>query len=552
MNTVTLPSPRRVLATLACLAALTLVVTTAAAAADPAGLPDDASPLDDFFASPSYEIKWTTDPVPREKLVNASPLDVHRAPNGVQIYCPQISRAPAATGTSAAVAPRATGTAAASKQQAAAAAERESIMHALAQLQTLRDGPCLSIVQAWWRYEYCHDLSVTQSHDMGDKEPPLVYVLGKQDASRSATTAQPADPAAYAVKSAGGRKYLATRYRGGTVCDLTGKPRTIEVRYHCSADGVTRMSQVHETSVCNYLLSLYTPLMCTGVFDDNAAGRAATPVPCHVLPVAAHEGSAAEDALAVLMHPPAFVSAFDPPAPPAASLKRMTEDMSLADVLREARDSKSLGLSSTLTDILDTLVKAYDVGARPAGTAAIDGTPTANTGLDAPRADADTAAAIARQSEASARAQAQSLLKGLRTDDPQGKRQLRIVLLTRDGLVVVPKEYADDEERGLREALVEYGADDVRAMHVRRGLEKAVVDHALAGYHARKERMREMGGSEEDHVGYFEEESVEENERRISRLRGDDPVIGAGYEQDEVPDHELEPEEGYMAPVLLI
>jgi hypothetical protein len=43
-------------------------------------------------------------------------------------------------------------------------------------------------------------------------------------------------------------RYLVQDWEGGTICDMTGKARKIEVEFHCSSDGVDGIVGVKEIS----------------------------------------------------------------------------------------------------------------------------------------------------------------------------------------------------------------------------------------------------------------------------------------------------------------
>jgi hypothetical protein len=43
-------------------------------------------------------------------------------------------------------------------------------------------------------------------------------------------------------------RYLVEEWEGGTVCDMTGKARKIEVEFHCGSDGVDSIVGVKEIS----------------------------------------------------------------------------------------------------------------------------------------------------------------------------------------------------------------------------------------------------------------------------------------------------------------
>ncbi|PLW22074.1 hypothetical protein PCANC_23403 [Puccinia coronata f. sp. avenae] len=59
------------------------------------------------------------------------------------------------------------------------------------------------------------------------------------------------------------KRYLVQRWDGGTICDMTGKPRSVEVQFHCSTLGSDHIALLRETSLCEYLLVIHTPRLCS-------------------------------------------------------------------------------------------------------------------------------------------------------------------------------------------------------------------------------------------------------------------------------------------------
>ncbi|PAV66749.1 hypothetical protein WR25_10492 isoform G [Diploscapter pachys] len=56
--------------------------------------------------------------------------------------------------------------------------------------------------------------------------------------------------------------YFSVLYTQGTTCDLTGKPRTIEVLYICAQNEKARILSITETSSCKYEMIVMTELLC--------------------------------------------------------------------------------------------------------------------------------------------------------------------------------------------------------------------------------------------------------------------------------------------------
>jgi protein OS-9 len=136
---------------------------------------------------------------------------------------------------------------------------------------------CLLFVSGWWTYRFCKNREIVQFHVSASTpagqaiRDPIEYVLGAvpaiptsslQKARRDPDT-QPL-PAEVQVK--GDQRYLVQKLEGGTICDLTGRERTIEVQYHC-VPGLKqdRISWIKEVTICAYLMVVNTPRLCEDV-----------------------------------------------------------------------------------------------------------------------------------------------------------------------------------------------------------------------------------------------------------------------------------------------
>lgn len=83
------------------------------------------------------------------------------------------------------------------------------------------------------------------------------------------------------------KRYLVQRWDGGTICDMTGKPRSVEVQFHCSTLASDHIALLRETSICEYLLVIHTPRLCSEpLFLDGGskkgigAGEIVTDIAC--------------------------------------------------------------------------------------------------------------------------------------------------------------------------------------------------------------------------------------------------------------------------------
>jgi hypothetical protein len=53
------------------------------------------------------------------------------------------------------------------------------------------------------------------------------------------------EPEIELVQNTHGR-YLVQKWSGGTICDMTGRPRRIEVQFHCRMGGVDEIASIRE------------------------------------------------------------------------------------------------------------------------------------------------------------------------------------------------------------------------------------------------------------------------------------------------------------------
>ncbi|KAK8040069.1 glucosidase II beta subunit-like protein [Apiospora rasikravindrae] len=156
------------------------------------------------------------------------------------------------------------------------------------------DGACLYYVSGWWSYSFCYGEDVVQFHALPSRNGPPMrdpqsqeYVLGRVAGSKAASPksrrgrggqAAPPPPPAKGVKQSntpppntelqvkGDQRYLVQRLEDGTLCDLTNRPRVIEIQYHCSPGSTQdRIGWIKEVTTCSYLMLVNTPRLCSDV-----------------------------------------------------------------------------------------------------------------------------------------------------------------------------------------------------------------------------------------------------------------------------------------------
>jgi len=141
-------------------------------------------------------------------------------------------------------------------------------------------GKCLYHRQSWFTYSYCHNREIRQfrelppshPHPPGGYEPAEdpeweSYTLGRAppvpEPGVDLTVAQESAVAAnLELAREAGSRYLVQRWGDGEMCDKTGKPREVEVQFHCSMTTTDTIVLVREAKTCSYVLVVHTPRLC--------------------------------------------------------------------------------------------------------------------------------------------------------------------------------------------------------------------------------------------------------------------------------------------------
>ncbi|KAJ3273024.1 Protein OS-9, partial [Borealophlyctis nickersoniae] len=145
----------------------------------------------------------------------------------------------------------------------------EKLEKAVTLVSAIGQGKCLRHSQGWWTYEFCPHNEVRQYHliaKTGQPDAILDYTLGKY------SPVVPSDVFYGQRRGAGdagaelvehddeGRHFLRQYWGKGTICDMTGRPRVVEIQYHCCGD--EHISSVREVAVCVYIMTVHTPRVC--------------------------------------------------------------------------------------------------------------------------------------------------------------------------------------------------------------------------------------------------------------------------------------------------
>lgn len=143
-------------------------------------------------------------------------------------------------------------------------------------LQDMEGQQCLYYTTGWWSYMFCYNSYVKQYHALavspqGHQWPPPEdpntpsYILGSYESLKAHTIEGGAQPTPGDLQTQSETTFLVQRLDGGTACDLTGKPRKIEVQYHCSPGTPDRIGWIKETATCAYQMVVYTSRLCNDV-----------------------------------------------------------------------------------------------------------------------------------------------------------------------------------------------------------------------------------------------------------------------------------------------
>lgn len=115
-----------------------------------------------------------------------------------------------------------------------------------------------------------------------EEEPANTDEWGNQiEARQPAQTDNTGSATELAVK--GDTRYLVQKMEGGTTCDLTRKPRRVEVQYHCNPHVTDRIGYIKEVITCSYLMVVYTPRLCNDIAFQPPKENKAHEIVCRVI-----------------------------------------------------------------------------------------------------------------------------------------------------------------------------------------------------------------------------------------------------------------------------
>lgn len=127
---------------------------------------------------------------------------------------------------------------------------------------------CIYYFKDWWTYSFCYGRDIKQFHiDPSQLKlgvPPdyrkadMLFVLGKFDRKPSGTMNYKVN-----IKHEDEVNYLSYNLNKGTVCDLTGKDRSIEVQFYCNpTQELDSVLWIKEVKSCEYKMAISTKKIC--------------------------------------------------------------------------------------------------------------------------------------------------------------------------------------------------------------------------------------------------------------------------------------------------
>ncbi|KAF3919524.1 hypothetical protein ABW20_dc0101354 [Dactylellina cionopaga] len=155
------------------------------------------------------------------------------------------------------------------------------------------EGSCLYFISGWWSYSFCFNDHIKQFHQLPPANglptiPPAEdphaasYILGRAAVpDRDAKPDMPKEGVVMELQANGELKYLVQKLAGGTLCDITGKERRIELQYHCAPNASQdRIGYIKEVTTCCYLMVVHTPRLCSDPAFQPPAESGANTIEC--------------------------------------------------------------------------------------------------------------------------------------------------------------------------------------------------------------------------------------------------------------------------------
>lgn len=145
-------------------------------------------------------------------------------------------------------------------------------------LKPLMSVSCLYKIIDWWTYEFCFGLYIRQFHIEGGQMVGHAITLGLYDSDYDWTNQTDQEKFKHTKQ-----RYHSQYYTNGSMCDLTGQPRSAEIRIFCEENSVDYIYRVDEPGTCNYIISVHTSRVCSHPMLKPLLSNKAHSIACHPL-----------------------------------------------------------------------------------------------------------------------------------------------------------------------------------------------------------------------------------------------------------------------------
>lgn len=146
-------------------------------------------------------------------------------------------------------------------------------------------GQCFLRQDGWWSYEFCYNRSISQFHKAREpEEEELSFTLGLRNTGDTIDTID--------TNNNGMLLPYTEVYTNGTVCDVSGKPRSVTVKYICADDtsqmgGITRQTgelflikSIKEVETCVYELEFISSAICKQKMYKRSRHKSTLDIKC--------------------------------------------------------------------------------------------------------------------------------------------------------------------------------------------------------------------------------------------------------------------------------
>ncbi|XP_076818274.1 uncharacterized protein LOC143464337 [Clavelina lepadiformis] len=128
-------------------------------------------------------------------------------------------------------------------------------------LESLKEEPCMKIVNGWWTYELCYGKEIQQYHSDDGVPSGDIISLGNFESDFDWNDEKQIKEKMF--KRSHVQRYHTQYYTNGTKCDVINHKRDTEIRYYCDESATEAyIERVDEPSTCSYIITVRTHILC--------------------------------------------------------------------------------------------------------------------------------------------------------------------------------------------------------------------------------------------------------------------------------------------------